>query len=163
VATAALEGGEQPREVVQFVIAADAPATRRARDDLEWPSAVRLVEVERDGQRCDPGELRAGDVVTLITATDTIGDLEELFGPAPASGELVLSAAATLGDLQDYYGVAVPAGLPREMTLADYAARQLRGRSAAGDVVAIGDLQLRVREARAGVVRSLSLRLTTAP
>lgn len=163
VATAALEGGEQPREVVQFVIAADAPATRRARDELDWPAAARLVEVERDGQHCDPGELRAGDVVTLIATTDVIGDLEDLFGPAPASGELVLSAAATLGDLQDYYGVALPAGLPRETTLADYAARQLRGRAAAGDGVAIGELQLRVREARAGVVRSLSLRLTSVP
>jgi hypothetical protein len=39
----------------------------------------------------------------------------------------------------------------------------LRGRAAAGDEVAIGELQLHVREARAGVVRSLSLRLTASP
>jgi cell volume regulation protein A len=163
VSTAALEGGASPREVVQFVVAEDAPATRRARDDLDWPAAARLVEVERDGQRCEPGKLRAGDVVTVISPAGAVGELEDLFGPAPAGGELVLSAAATLGDLQDYYGVALPADLTRGMTLADFAARQLRGRAAAGDEVAIGELQLRVREARAGVVRSLSLRLTASP
>jgi hypothetical protein len=46
------------------------------------------------------------------------------------------------------------------MTLDAYAARLLRGRAASGDVLALGGLRLRVREASAGVVRSFSLALT---
>ncbi len=160
VATAPLDGATGAREVVQFVVAADAPATRRAFDDLEWPPDSRLIEIERAGRLIEPADLRGGDVVAAIAPAEQVSVLEELFGPAAAAGELTLAASATLGDLQDYYGVDLPPGLARDTTLGAYAAHVLRGRAANGDPVPLAGLRLRVRESSAGVVRSFSLQLT---
>jgi cell volume regulation protein A len=159
IATAPLEGGSGAREVVQFVVADRAPATRRTLEDLEWPPGARLIDVERDGMLVEPPALRSGDIVAVVAPAQQVSALEELFGPAPADGEMTLDASATLGDLQDYYGVTVPAGLPRETTIGSYAGRALRGRAASGDIIVLGSLSLRVREASGGTVRSFSLPL----
>jgi cell volume regulation protein A len=159
ISTAPLDGGVHAREVVQFVIADGAPATRRALDDLDWPDGSRLIELERGGRIVGPTDLRSGDVVAVVAPAEQVSALEELFAPAAADGELTLRAEATLGDLQDYYGVEVPEGLSRNTTLGAYAARVLRGRAASGDAITLGGLRLRVRESSAGVVRSFSLRL----
>ncbi|HSQ09531.1 MAG TPA: potassium/proton antiporter [Burkholderiaceae bacterium] len=159
LATAPLDGGVQVREVVQFVVAEGAPATRRALDELDWPEGARLVELERAGRIVEPTELRSGDLVAVVAPAEQVGALEEIFAPAAVDGELTLAASATLGDLQDYYGVEIPEGLQRDTTLAAYVSRLLRGRAASGDAVARGSLRLRVRESSAGVVRSFSLLL----
>ena len=159
LATAPLDGGVHVREVVQFVVAEGAPATRRALDDLDWPEGARLIELERDGRIVEPTELRSGDLVAVVAPAEQVGALEEIFAPAAVDGELTLAASATLGDLQDYYGAEVPHGLQRETTLGEYAARLLRGRAASGDTITLGGLRLRVRESSAGVVRSFSLLL----
>jgi cell volume regulation protein A len=156
LATAPLDGGVQVREVLQFVVAEGAPATRRALDDLDWPEGARLIELERAGRIVEPTELRSGDVVAVVAPAEQVDALEEIFAPAAVDGELTLAASATLGDLQDYYGVEVPHGLQRDTTLGAYAARLLRGRAASGDAIALGSLRLRVRESSAGVVRSFS-------
>jgi len=160
IATAPLDGGARSREVVQFIVAEGAPATRRALDEIDWPEGSRLIELERGGRIVEPATLRSGDLVAVVAPAEQVGALEELFAPASADGELTLAASATLGDLQDYYGVELPPELPRDMTLDAYAVRLLRGRAASGDVLALGGLRLRVREASAGVVRSFSLALT---
>jgi cell volume regulation protein A len=159
IATAPLDGGARSREVVQFIVAEGAPATRRALDEIDWPEGSRLIELERGGRIVEPATLRSGDLVAVVAPAEQVGALEELFAPASADGELTLAASATLGDLQDYYGVELPPELLRDMTLDAYAARLLRGRAASGDVLALGGLRLRVREASAGVVRSFSLAL----
>ncbi len=159
LATAPLDGGAHVREVVQFVVAEGAPATRRALDDLDWPEGARLIELERAGRIVEPTELRSGDLVAVVAPAEQVGALEEIFAPAAVDGELTLAASATLGDLQDYYGAEVPHGLQRETTLGIYAARLLRGRAASGDTITLGGLRLRVRESSAGVVRSFSLLL----
>jgi cell volume regulation protein A len=159
MATAPLDGGVHVREVVQFVVAEGAPATRRALDELDWPEGARLIELERAGRIFEPTELRSGDLVAVVAPAEQVGALEEIFAPAVVDGELTLAASATLGDLQDYYGVEIPQGLQRDTTLGAYAARLLRGRAASGDAIALGGLRLRVRESSAGVVRSFSLLL----
>jgi cell volume regulation protein A len=160
LATAPLDAGIHVREVVQFVVAEGAPATRRALDELEWPDGSRLIELERDGRIVEPTEMRKGDLAAVIAPAEQVSALEEIFAPAAVDGELTLAASATLGDLQDYYGVEIPDGLQRDTTLGAYAARMLRGRAAGGDAIELGGLRLRVRESSAGVVRSLSLSLT---
>lgn len=159
LATAPLDGGVQVREVVQFIVAEGAPATRRALDDIDWPEGSRLIELERAGRIVEPTELHSGDLVAVVAPAEQVGALEEIFAPAEVDGELSLAASATLGDLQDYYGVEVPAGLSRDMALDAYATRMLRGRAATGDLIELGGLRLRVRESSAGVVRSFSLLL----
>jgi len=157
IATASLEGGGGGREVLQFVVADRAPATRRPCNELAWPDGVRVIDIERDGSLVETTALRGGDVVALVAPTVQVGALEEMFGPAPAESEMTLDAAATLGDLEDYYGVGVPAGWPRETTIGRYAELLLRGRAASGDIILLGGLRLRVRESNAGCVRSLSM------
>jgi cell volume regulation protein A len=160
VATAALEGGSGAREVVQYRVPPGARATRRVLDDMEWPPGARLIDVERDGRLLPtPAALLPGDLVSVVAPVEQVAALEELFGPAGADGELTLDAAATLGDLEDYYGAPVPAGFARTLTLGDYATRALRGRAASGDLLVLGGVTLRVREARGGRVQSFSLAL----
>jgi cell volume regulation protein A len=159
VATAPLEGGSGAREVLQFIVADRAPATRRPLDELDWPDGARVIDIERDGRIVEAPSLRSGDLVAVVAPAAQVGALEELFGPAAADGEMTLDASATLGDLQDYYGVEVPAGWPRETTSGHFAGQVLRGRAATGDVVVLGGLNLRVREASAGRVRSFSMQL----
>jgi cell volume regulation protein A len=159
VATAPLEGAAGAREVVQFVVAERAAATRRAVDELDWPDGARLIDVERNGRLVDTAALQPGDLVSIVAPASRVSVLEELFGPAAVEGEMTLDASATLGDLQDYYGIDVPAGQPRETTVGRYAEAVLHGRAASGDVVRLGRLCLRVRESTAGSIRSFSLQL----
>jgi cell volume regulation protein A len=157
IAAASLEGGTGAREVLQFVVADRAPATRRPFTELPWPDGVRVIDIERDGSLVQTTVLRGGDIVAVVAPTVQVGALEELFGPVTAESEMTLDAAATLGDLEDYYGVTVPAGWTRETTVGRYAELLLRGRAASGDIIRLGALSLRVRESSAGRVRSLSM------
>jgi potassium/hydrogen antiporter len=159
IATVPLDGGESVREVVQFEVADEAPATRRAVQDVDWPAGSRMVEVLRGGRVVEPKALQRGDLVAVVAPTEQVGALEELFGPAAAAGELTLDASATLGDLCDFYGAELPAGASTSTALAEYAERVLRGRAASGDLIVLGGLKLRVRESSAGRIRSLSLQL----
>jgi cell volume regulation protein A len=159
IATAPLEGGAGAREVLQFLVADNSPATRRPVMQLDWPDGVRVIDVERNGSLVATEELRSGDLVAVVAPAAQVSALEELFAPAAADGEMSLAASATLGDLEDYYGVAVPAGYSRDMTVGRYAERMLRGRAATGDIVVLGRLSLRVRESSAGSVRAFSLQL----
>jgi potassium/hydrogen antiporter len=159
LSSATLEGGEPPREVVQFRVAAGAQATTAAIEDLAWPDQVRVIEVCRDGQVLRAERLRDSDLVTVVAPAAALAELEVFFGPPAPGGELMLDAGATVGDLFDYYGSAVPADAPREMRLTDFVSARLRRRGAAGDAIAVSGLTLTVRQARHGVVRRVGLRL----
>ena len=160
IATAPLEGGAGAREVLQFVVADRAPATRRPLDELDWPDGARIIDIERDGRLVEASALRSGDLVAVVAPAAQVSTFEELFGPAAADGALTLDASATLGDLQDYYGVAVPEGRSRETTIGRHAEQVLRGRAATGDIIVLDGLSLRVRASSAGSVRSFSMQLT---
>lgn len=158
--SAPLHGGRVPREVVQFRVAERSAATRQALEDLPWPPGVRLVEVMRDGAVLPAAAaLRANDLVAVLAPVDAVAALEDLFGLSAESGELVLSTETTLADLRDYYGLAVPDGIAPQTTLAAYVGKALRGRASAGDRLALGGVELVVRESAAGKIRSVGMKL----
>ena len=66
LSSATLEGGEPPREVVQFGVTAGSPVTIVPLADVDWPDQVRVVEVCRDGAILEVERLLAGDLVTVV-------------------------------------------------------------------------------------------------
>ena len=104
LSSATLEGGEPPREVVQFRVAEASQASTMGLAGIEWPEQVRLVEVCRADRIVAVERLRAGDLVTVIATEAALPELEVLFGPPAPVGELTLDPAASVGDLFDYYG-----------------------------------------------------------
>ena len=159
LSSATLEGGEPPREVVQFKVAEGAQVTIAPVDEVDWPDQVRVVEVCRGGAIEKVERLRAGDLVTVVAPEADIRGLEALFGAPPPGGELTLDAAATVGDLFDYYGRELPADSEHGMLLTEFVSRRLHGRAAAGDALNVNGLKLTVRQSGDGVARRVGLRL----
>jgi cell volume regulation protein A len=159
LSSATLEGGEPPREVVQFEAAAGSQVTTAPLLDVDWPDAVRVVEVCRSGAILRVERLLAGDLVTVVAPEAVIRELEGLFGPPAPVGELTLDPAATVGDLFDYYGSELPADAAHGMPLTEFVSRRLHRRAAAGDVLDVNGLKLTVRQGEHGVARRIGLRL----
>ncbi|HET9024266.1 MAG TPA: potassium/proton antiporter [Burkholderiaceae bacterium] len=160
LSSATLEGGEPPREVVQFRVAEASQAAIGPAADIAWPEQVRIVEVCRDDRIVAAQRLRAADLVTVVAPEAALAELEVLFGPPAPVGELSIDPAASVGDLFDYYGAPVPADAGRDMKLTEFVSRRLRKRGAAGDLMDAGGLKLTVRQASFGVVRRVGLRLS---
>jgi potassium/hydrogen antiporter len=162
LSSASLEGGHPPREVIQFSVAPDSFITTSPVAEAKWPAGARLVEVSRNGQPLVTEQLAAGDLVTVVTSGAALSELEHLFGPPLAAGELAIDPDATVGDVLGYYGVDFPEGSDPAMLLTAFVGRCLNGRAASGDVLEVGALALSVRQADDGVVRRVGLRLTRA-
>lgn len=159
LSSAAMEGVNTARELVQLRVLPTARVVNRALDDIDWPGGARAVEVVRGGRVEATEQLRAGDIVAVLAPAAALDELEEMFGAAPTGGEWALDASATLADLHDYYGLELPAAGSAAQTVADYLRRQLHGRPAVGDRVRLGRITLTVRQAGGGVVRRVGLRL----
>jgi cell volume regulation protein A len=159
LSSATLEGGEPPREVVQFMVAAGSQVTTGALADVDWPEQVRVVEVCRNGAILDAARLQTGDLVTVVAPEAVIPALETLFGPPASGGELTLDPATTVGDLFEYYGRELPADSGPAMPLTEFVSRRLHRRAAAGDVLNVNGLRLTVRQSEHGWARRVGLRL----
>jgi cell volume regulation protein A len=162
LSSATLEGGEPPREVVQFLVAPGAIATTRALDDLPWPAGARVIEVFRGGAIVQADRLVADDLVTIILGADSLSAVEDLFGAPLAPGELALDPATTVSELLDYYGVQRPADAAPDMRLTEFVQARLRGRGAVGDAIGLEGITLTVRQSEGGVVQRVGLRLSAA-
>ena len=160
LSSATLEGGEPPREVVQYQVAVGAAVTTRSLADVPWPPEVRLIEVCRAAELVRVDRLAGGDLVTVVAPVETLPAVEYLVGPPLPSGELAIDAATTVYELFDYYGVAVPAGVNPSTRLTEFVGRRLRGRGAVGDVVVVEGLALTVRQSEGGEVQRVGLRLS---
>jgi cell volume regulation protein A len=159
LSSATLEGGEPPREVVQFMAAAGSQVTVGPLAGVDWPEQVRVVEVCRNGTILDADRLLAGDLVTVVAPESVIRGLEALFGAPAPGGELTLDPATTVGDLFDYYGRELPADSEHGMPLTEFVSRRLHRRAAAGDVLGVNGLRLTVRQGEHGAARRVGLRL----
>jgi cell volume regulation protein A len=159
LSSATLEGGEPPREVVQFKVAAGSQVTTAPLPAVDWPDEVRVVEVCRNGAILRVERLLADDLVTVVAPEAVIRLLEGLFGPPAPGGELTLDPAATVGDLFDYYGRELPADAAHAMPLTEFVSRRLHRRAAAGDALDVNGLTLTVRQSEHGAVRRVGLRL----
>ena len=98
LSSATLEGGEPPREVVQFRVYEASQAMVGPLAGIEWPDEVRLIEVCRDDHIVEVERLRAGDLVTVVATEAALPELEVLFGPPAPVGELTLDPSASIGD-----------------------------------------------------------------
>jgi cell volume regulation protein A len=159
LSSATLEGGEPPREVVQFRVADGSLATIAAVADIDWPDQVRVIEVCRDGRVLTADRLQPNDLVSVVAPAEVLSGLEGFFGPSAPGGELSLDQATTVGDLFDYYGGALPTDGERTMRLTEFVARRLHRRAAAGDTITVSVLTLTVRESEHGLVHRVGLRL----
>ncbi len=159
LASETIEGSREPHALVQLRVLPAARVEGSAPAEIEWPVGVRFVEVVRDGQVLDQPRLRAGDVVAMLAPDDAVGDLEEMFAPAPLAQEFSLDADTALADLRDYYGVEIPADATPSDTVGQFLRARLHGRPAVGDRVALGRVTLSVRQASGGHVRRVGLRL----
>lgn len=156
----AIEGSRDGRELVQLRVLPEARVAGRPLDELDLPGGARVVEIVRGGHSIAGTTLAAGDVVAVLARDETVGELEELFAPAPAIPEWSLDAATTLGDLRDYYGLEIPSDATAGQSVGDFLRAKLRGRPAVGDGVAAGRVVLTVRQAEGGRIRRVGLRVT---
>ncbi|GAB4478037.1 MAG: potassium/proton antiporter [Burkholderiaceae bacterium] len=156
----AIEGSGDGHELVQLRVLPDARVAGRSLDDIALPGGARVVDVVRGGQSVAGATLAAGDVVAVLARDETVGELEELFAPAPAIPEWSLDAATTLGDLRDYYGLEIPSDATAAQPVGEFMRAKLRGRPAAGDCIAVGRVVLTVRQAEGGRIRRVGLRVT---
>lgn len=159
LASESIEARDDPHALVQLRVLPSARVEGQPLDELELPEGARLVEVVRDGRADRVHKLQAGDVVAMIAPDEAVGDLEEMFAPAPAEQEFSLDAATTLGDLRDYYGLQIPAGAAAEQSVGDFLRSRLHGRPAVGDTLREGRVCLSVRQATGGRIRRVGLRL----
>jgi cell volume regulation protein A len=159
LASESIEARDEPHALVQLRVLPSARVEGQAPDEIELPDGARIVEVVRGGRTVAARALQAGDVVAIIAPDDAVGDLEELFAPAPPQQEFSLDAATTLGDLRDYYGLPIPDDAAATQSVGGFLRARLRGRPAAGDRVDLGRVTLSVRQASGGVVRRVGLRV----
>lgn len=155
----AIEGSRDGRELVQLRKLPEARVAGRALDELDLPGGARVVEIVRGGNSIAGTTLAADDVVAVLARDETVGELEELFAPAPAIPEWSLDAPTILGDLRDYYGLEIPAGATAAQSVGDFPRAKLRGRPAIGDRVVVGRVVLAVRQAAGGTIRRVGLRV----
>lgn len=167
-----LAAGAGEHALMGYRLVAEAPAVGRALDELRLPQGTWPVAVLRDGTPLRPeaaDRLRAGDWLYLMARESDNPMLADLLAPqaAPAYlekrqfyGDFIVNGDASLDALAEHYGFALP-DLPGGMTLAEFLAGKLRGLPVAGDRVRLGKLEFVVREAEAGRIRRVGLRIPT--
>jgi cell volume regulation protein A len=161
--------GTAHHELISYRVVPDSPVARGER----IPRWARPSLVIRDGRSMRPqyaGRIVAGDLVYLFTAPRNTRLLDRLFAsPAHLAdddkdffGEFVLDARQPLGELAQAYGFPVPDAPDRPISA--YLLDRLGGRAEIGDRVAIGPVELIVRELDdTGGVRTAGLALSPAP
>lgn len=119
---------------------------------LPLPEGARVLFGMRDNQVAPGptlGRLEAGDYVMVWAPTGELERLDHLFGPrgqrATEIGEFTLDGTMPVSMLRDLYGVAIE-GVEGAGTISDFLTRRLRHQPDIGDRVAVGGVELVVRE-----------------
>jgi cell volume regulation protein A len=161
--------GTASHELVVYHVVPDSPVVRGER----IPRWARPSLVVRKGQSMRPqfaGRIEADDRVYLFTAPRNIRLLDRLFA-SPARleendkdffGEFVIDTSHTLGELAQAYGVETAADPATPIGV--YMLERLGGHAEVGDRVAIGLIELIVRETdERGAVAVAGLALAPEP
>ncbi|MGE0459576.1 MAG: potassium/proton antiporter, partial [Bauldia sp.] len=142
------------------------PESRVAKGE-RIPRWARPSLILRDGRSLRPhaaGRVQPGDQVYIVTATNYVQLLDQLFaGPAESAfdpqlyGEFLLDPGARLGDVAAAYDTPIdPADA--DLTLRDFLRRRLHGNVEPGDRVGLGRFDLIVRSVDADhAVREVGL------
>jgi potassium/hydrogen antiporter len=162
--------GTANHELLVYRVVANSPVAKGER----VPRWARPSLVVRDGQSMRyqyAGRLRAGDYVYLFISPRYPPLLDRLFAsPAPVDGDdaeffgaFAIDPSRPARDLQMAYGPEL-SDHEAELTIAELMAARLGGRAEYGDRVAIGPVELIVRDVDAeGTVRSVGVSLDPEP
>lgn len=158
-----VSGQEARYEAASCQVSADSPAEGQLVGELALPSGVRLAALYRDEQALEPTAsqtLRAGDWACLIgpgPALETAGEAFHPPGEDPYYGYFTVSGLARLADLADSYGLNL-SDRDRADSIADYCKRACGYPLVAGDVLRLDRLEMVIRAAADGQVKSVGLR-----
>jgi cell volume regulation protein A len=144
--------GTAHHELVVYKVAEGSPVARGAR----LPRWARPSLIIRDGQSMKWQQVRhlqPGDNVYVFTAPRFVRLLDRLFaGPAAVAaddrdffGIFDVDPAQSIHTLAALYGVALPADL-EDVSIAEFIGSRVGGRAEVGDRVALGSVELVVRE-----------------
>jgi len=116
-----------------------------------WARPSLVVRDDESMRAHQAGDLRAGDLVYLFCADRHIPLLDRINAGSPAGdereflGDFSLSPDVTVDSLAERYGIPVPADLSGR-TLREAIGERLQGKAELGDRVALGSLELIVRD-----------------
>jgi cell volume regulation protein A len=144
--------GTAHHELVVYKVAEGSPVTRGAR----LPRWSRPSLIIRDGQsmKCQQArQLQPGDNVYVFTAPRFVRLLDRLFaGPTPVEaddrdffGVFDVDPSQSAHSLAEMYGVELAADISNT-SIADFIASRVGGHAEVGDRVALGAVELVVRE-----------------
>lgn len=162
--------GQHELELLGYRLTAQSPVVRENWHSFVLPEGAKLAAIIRGGRPvevCGFVDLEPGDYLYVLAPDGALAALDRLFVAEAAPerlrdvcffGEFALNGEARLSDLVLMYGIVLPAEHADE-ALADYMARQLRTRPDVGDRVAVGGVQLVVREVVQGRIASVGLKL----
>ncbi len=164
---------EQDREVTAYRVSSKSPILGKTREQLQLPSGCRVVAVLRGNHVLDFEALdhfQVLDVLLVICPPEQGFVLDRQFTPRPTAGrqgsmslgDFAFSGRTPMGVLMDLYGLPVADG-ERDKTVSRYLREQLGSRLAEGEVLAIGDSELVVREMVGDEVHEVGLRLEPEP
>ncbi len=155
-----------------YRLAPQAQVIDRPAIDLHLPGDARLVAVLRDGAALAPeaaGRLAAGDLLYVLARQAEGPALGDLLASAAAPaylekrqfyGDFTVRSDADMASVAEAYGLPLPEGAGR-MTLAEFLAARVSGVPVAGDRYRLGNIEFVVREAEAGRITRVGLRIPT--
>lgn len=161
--------GTASHELVVYHVVAESPVARGER----IPRWARPSLVVRDGKSMRPqfaGRIEAGDHVYLFASARNIRLLDRLFAsPAVLEeddkdffGEFYIDTSHTMGELAQAYGIESP--VDPATPIGQYMLARLAGNAEIGDRVAIGFLELIVRDTgEQGAITAAGLALAPEP
>lgn len=157
-------------EIIEYAVAADAPAAGRRIRDLPLPEGVLVAMVARDNRLVPPGgatRIRAGDYVFVMSRRDLRTLVDRLFsdrGPerAPVAKlvEFPLRGDTAVRELREYYDIGIEA--PDDETLGALIAEGLGRVPAEGEWIQVGAYMLIARTVRHGQVERVALEVMHA-
>jgi cell volume regulation protein A len=162
--------GTAHHELVAYRIAPDSPVARGER----IPRWARPSLVIRDGRSMRyqyAGKLRPGDQLYLFAPPRFLRLLDRLFAsPAPLEssdtdffGAFTVMPEKSLRELTEAYEVPID-GRDADGSIADYILKRVGGHADIGDRVALGDIELIVRDVdEAGAIKSVGLSVEPRP
>lgn len=142
--------GRSKHDLVAYRLAARSPVLLGIRIP-RWARPSLVVRAGESMRFHQAGSLREGDLVYLFCADRHIPLLDRIYAGSPAGdereflGDFSLAPDVTVDSLAERYGISVPPQL-RGRTLRDAIALELGGRAELGDRIALGSLELIVRD-----------------
>jgi cell volume regulation protein A len=144
--------GRASHELIAYRIAPESPVAKGERIP-RWARPSLIVREGRSLRLHDAGRPRAGDYVYIFAAPNLVRLLDRLFArPADLDlsdrdffGDFVIDPTSHMAALANVYGFAVSAE-EAKLSAADFIHRRLQGPVEIGDRVAVGTVELIIRE-----------------